>query len=66
MLLRHWSLFESIQSSTYTVSKLNLAKEPGQYKLKEFLVKIKCPIDEAKQEWTYMDPDIKSKLKSNI
>ena len=30
MLLRHWSLFDSIQNSTYTVSKLNLAKEPGQ------------------------------------
>ena len=29
-------------------------------------MKIKCPIDEAQQQWTYMAPEIKSNLKRNI
>jgi hypothetical protein len=30
MLLRHWSLYESIQLSNYVVSRLELWREPGQ------------------------------------
>jgi hypothetical protein len=37
MLLRHWTLFDSIQNSPYMVAKLNLAKEPGQKDLLRFL-----------------------------
>lgn len=29
MLLRHWTLFDSINNSNYTVAKLGLWKEPG-------------------------------------
>ena len=37
MLLRHWNLYDSIQNSPYMVSKLNLAKEPGQKDLLRFM-----------------------------
>jgi cell division control protein 45 len=30
MLLRHWSLFESLSNSNFVVSKLTLWKEPGK------------------------------------
>ena len=30
MLLRHWSLFDSMSNSNYIVAKMNIWKEPGQ------------------------------------
>ena len=66
MLLRHWTLFDSIQNSPYMVAKLNLAKEPGQVDLLRFLTHIAVPIDEAKQQFVYMNPNIKRKFKEKI
>jgi len=44
MLLRHWTLFDSIQNSNYMVAKMGLAKEPGQKELSKFLISIGVPI----------------------
>lgn len=49
MLLRHWTLYNSIQNSPYMVSKLGLAKEPGQQELLKFFTRTGCPLEEAKQ-----------------
>jgi len=48
MLLRHWTLFDSINNSNYMVAKLGLWKEPGQKKLRDFMAQIGCPIEQAK------------------
>ena len=37
MLLRHWTLYESLCNSNYLVSKLELWKEPGQKELRRLL-----------------------------
>ena len=66
MLLRHWSLYESIQNSVYTVSKLDLSQNRGQDLLKKFLVMIGCPVDQAKQQFSYMDPFVKRKMYEKI
>ena len=66
MLLRHWTLYESIQNSPYMVSKLNLAKEPGQMDLLRFLTHISVPLEEAKQQFVFMNPLIKRKFKEKI
>ena len=66
MLLRHWTLFDSIQNSAYMVAKMALNKEPGQNKLLQFLIEIGCPVEQAKQQWAFMDPDIRNNLKSKI
>lgn len=66
MLLRHWTLFDSIQNSAYMVSKMALDKEPGQNKLLQFLIEIGCPVDQAKQQWAFMDPEIKNSLSAKI
>ena len=63
MLLRHWSLFESIQNSPYMVSKLKLAKEPGQQDLLRFLSRCACPIEDAKQRFAFMNPRVKNKFR---
>lgn len=66
MLLRHWSLFESINNSTYMMAKLNLWKEPGQKSLRDFLLQIGIPLDQAKQKFSFMDPELKSELTDRI
>lgn len=48
MLLRQWTLFDSLNYSNYIVSKFILWKEPGQRDLKKFLAKIGVPLDQAK------------------
>ncbi len=66
MLLRHWNFYESISNSNYTVSKLNLWKEPGQKQLKRFLAQLGLSLDEAKQNYNYIDPKIRSEIKEKI
>lgn len=66
MLLRHWTLFESINNSTYMMAKLNLWKEPGQKSLRDFLLQIGIPLDQAKQKFSFMDPELKSELTDRI
>lgn len=66
MLLRHWTLFDSIQNSPYMVAKLNLSKEPGQMELLKFLTHIAVPLDEAKQQFAFMNPSVKRKFKEKV
>lgn len=66
MLLRHWTLWSSIQNSNYMVSKLNLSKEPGQQDLLRFLNRVSCPIEEAKQQFSFMNPELKRRFKERI
>ena len=65
-MLRHWTLYDSICNSNYLVSRLRIGKEPGNKKLKRFLVEIGCPIDQAKQKYEFMNPKIKEELKRKI
>lgn len=62
MLLRHWNLYDSIMNSNYTVTKMAPETEVGYQNLLNFLVRINCPIEEAKQQWQYMRQSIKDKL----
>lgn len=48
------------------VSKLNLAKEPGQQDLLRFFNRTACPIEEAKQKFSFMNPAIKKRFKERI
>ena len=66
MLLRHWTLYESCRHSNYVVSKLELWKEPGLKRFHHFLAKVGVPLEQAKQKYQYMDPDLKKELKSRI
>ena len=66
MLLRHWTLFESIQNSPYMVTKLNLSKEPGQQELLRFLARTRVPLEEAKQQFAFMSPIVKRRFRDNV
>ena len=45
MLLRHWSLYESISNSNHFVNKLEILRDVGQKKFKRFLAQIGCPLE---------------------
>jgi hypothetical protein len=45
MLLKHWTLHDSINNSNYLIAKLKLTKDPAQNKYKELLAGIKVPLD---------------------
>lgn len=66
MLLRHWSLQESIYHSNYVIAQLSLANDPGQNKYRELMARIGVPLTEAKQKYQYMDKEIRKSLKSKI
>lgn len=66
MLLRHWTLFDSLSNSTYIVAKMKLWKEPGQVELKRFLATIGVPLEQAKQKYNFMESKIKNELKQKI
>ena len=48
------------------VAKLRLAGEPGQQDLLRFLTKTAVPIEEAKQQFGFMNPNIKRRFKERI
>tara|TARA_B110000977_G_C10629588_1_gene319605 strand:+ start:228 stop:395 length:168 start_codon:yes stop_codon:yes gene_type:complete len=48
MLLRHWTLEESIYHSNYIISNLKLVKDKDQNRYKEFLVQLGVPLEQAK------------------
>ena len=48
MLLRHWTLFDSINNSNYMVAKLGLWREPGKKELRDFFAHLGCSLDQAK------------------
>jgi cell division control protein 45 len=45
MLLRHWTLFDSLCNSSNLVSKLQLWKEQGQKDLKKLLAQVGVSLD---------------------
>ena len=66
MLLRHWTLKDSICNSNYMVSKMTMWQEPGKKLLLSFLAKLSVPLHQAEQKFTFMDPNLKKDLKQNI
>lgn len=66
MLLRHWSLQESIYHSNYVIAQLSLANDPGQNKYRELMARIGVPLTEARQKYQYMDKGIRNGLKAKL
>lgn len=66
MLLRHWTLEESVQNSNYIISALKLTKDKDQNRYKEFMAQLGVPLEQAKQKYQYMEPDLRQSLKRRI
>ncbi|OHS98455.1 hypothetical protein TRFO_35123 [Tritrichomonas foetus] len=61
-LMRHWTLLESMQSSTFIVSRLRLWYHSGTERLNVLLVKMGIPLREAKTTYISMSSDIRETL----
>lgn len=65
-LLRHSSLFDSMIHSEYVSTKLQVWTKKGMHKLQELLAKMGYPLDECRQPFAYMKPNLRRRLHEKI
>jgi cell division control protein 45 len=66
LLLRHWSLYESMLHSPYLSAKLHIWNDAGQKRLAKLLAKMGVSITECKQRYTHMDMELKRGLRERL
>lgn len=54
MLMRHWTLYDSMFYSNYLAPRLGIWSESGKKELHRFIALMGIPLDEAKQKYKYM------------
>lgn len=54
MLLRHWTLYDSMYYSSYFAPRLRIWSEYGKKELTRFIALIGIPLEEARQKYKYM------------
>jgi len=66
ILLRHWTLYDSMFYSTHVATKLQVYMPDGKQQLRELLAKMGFPLDECQQPFAFMRPALKLRLKDAI
>eukprot|EP00359_Climacostomum_virens_P002281 CAMPEP_0204915338 /NCGR_PEP_ID=MMETSP1397-20131031/13346_1 /ASSEMBLY_ACC=CAM_ASM_000891 /TAXON_ID=49980 /ORGANISM="Climacostomum Climacostomum virens, Strain Stock W-24" /LENGTH=568 /DNA_ID=CAMNT_0052087325 /DNA_START=55 /DNA_END=1758 /DNA_ORIENTATION=+ len=66
MLLRHWTLYDSLIYSDYTAAKLCSWKEPGRRRLRELLAQLGIKLRYAKQDFKYVGLEVKKNLRERL
>lgn len=66
LLLRHWSLYESMQHSPYLSAKLHVWNDSGRRRLDKLLAKMGVSLAQCKQYYTHMDMDLKRGLRERL
>ncbi|KAF9105529.1 hypothetical protein BGX27_009575 [Mortierella sp. AM989] len=75
MMVRHWSLYESMYHSNYVASRLGIWREPGRKRLQALLAKMGRPqltyaysfsLEECNQVFAHMSIDLKRILKDRL
>jgi cell division control protein 45 len=66
LLLRHWSLYDSMLHSPYLASRLHVWSEPGVKRLHKLLAKMGVSLNQCKQTYTHMDMDLKKSLRERL
>ncbi|TPX64767.1 hypothetical protein SpCBS45565_g05664 [Spizellomyces sp. 'palustris'] len=66
MLLRHWTLYESMYHSGYVATKLGIWKERGRQRLTNLLVKMGLPHKESQQRFTEMNITFKRTIRDKL
>lgn len=66
MMLRCWTLYDSMYYSDYVASKLFTWHHNGEQKLRRFLAKIGIPLRSSKLPYAHMSDEMKTRLKTNI
>ncbi|KAK6342400.1 hypothetical protein TWF718_007801 [Orbilia javanica] len=66
MLIRHWSLYDSMLHSPYLASKLHLWSEAGKKRLAKLLATMGMSLQQCNQKYVYMDMDLKKGLREKL
>lgn len=66
LLIRHWSLYDSMLHSPYLASKLHIWNESGRKRLHKLLAKMGVSLIQCKQSYTHMDMQLKRNLRSKL
>ncbi|MCJ1477455.1 hypothetical protein MMC13_006126 [Lambiella insularis] len=66
LLIRHWSLYDSMLHSPYLASRLHLWSDLGRKRLHKLLAKMGVSLNQCKQSYTHMDMDLKKVLRQRL
>ena len=66
LLIRHWSLYDSMLHSPYLAARLHLWTDIGRKRLNKLLAKMGMKLEEAKQNYTHMDMSLKRILRQKL
>ena len=66
LLLRHWSLYDSMMHSPYLASRLHVWNESGVKRLHKLLAKMGISLTQCKQGYTHMDMELKKSLRDRL
>jgi cell division control protein 45 len=66
LLVRHWSLYDSMRHSPFLGAKLHIWSEPGRKRLNKFLAKMGISLAQSKQNYTHMDMQLKRDLRERL
>ena len=66
LLIRHWSLYDSMLHSPYLASRLHTWSDVGRKRLHKLLAKMGVSLTQCKQSYTHMDMDLKRGLRQRL
>lgn len=66
LLVRHWSLYESMLHSPYLATRLHVWTENGRKRLHKLLAKMGISLTQCHQYYTHMDMELKRVLRQRL
>lgn len=66
LLIRHWSLYESMLHSPYLSTRLHIWSDAGRKRLHKLLAKMGVSLSEAGKGYTHMDMELKRGLRQRL
>lgn len=66
LLIRHWSLYDSMLHSPYLSARLHIWSDSGKKRLHKLLAKMGVSLVQCKQSYTHMDMELKRGLRTKL
>ncbi|KAF2178204.1 CDC45-like protein [Zopfia rhizophila CBS 207.26] len=66
LLIRHWSLYDSMLHSPYLSARLHIWSDAGRRRLHKLLAKMGVSLSQCKQSYTHMDMELKRGLRERL
>jgi cell division control protein 45 len=66
LLIRHWSLYDSMLHSPYLSARLHIWTDTGRKRLHKLLAKMGVSLMQCKQSYTHMDMELKRDMRSKL